>query len=370
LLGRVSELLPPPHRARPLRPSPLARYLFAAYAVLVVYASLHPFSGWQAQGLAPFAFVTAPFPRSLTRFDVITNVLGYVPLGFLAVLAVYPRLPAGRALAVGIGCAVALSFVLETLQMYLPSRTSSNIDLLANAVGGSVGALLALPAAPRLLGEGGVKALRYRLLLAGPKIDLGLVLVGLWLLSQLSPETLLFGAGDLRELFQPPPGKLYPAELFLRVEAAVAAANTIAVGLFVSCLTVRGQPARLLFCAILTAALALRWSAFDLLMKDMLWITPGALTGLAAGVLAVLAGISLPRTARLAVAGLALMGATALVNLSPGNPYMAASLALWQRGAYFNFNGLTHIVSAIWPFAAMFYLVFLAADRGRDSPRP
>jgi VanZ family protein len=369
LLGRVSELPPASLRAPRLRASALARYLFGAYAVLVVYASLHPFSGWQIQAPTPFAFLTAPLPRSITRFDLVTNILGYIPLGFLAVLAAYPRLRAGKGLAFGIACSVILSFILESLQMYLPSRTSSNVDLLANALGGTLGALLALPAAPKLLGEGALKALRYRLLAAGPKIDLGVVLVGLWLLSQMSPETLLFGAGDLRELFQPPPGKLYPPEVFLRVEAAIAAANTIAIGLFVSCLTRRAGPARLLFCALVAVALSLRWTAFDVLMKDMLWITPGALTGLAAGVLVVLAGISLPRTARLAVAGLALMGATALVNLSPGNPYMAASLALWQRGAYFNFNGLTHIVSAAWPFAAMFYLVFLAADRGRENPQ-
>jgi len=354
----------------PLRASSLARYLFGAYAVLVIYASLHPFSGWQVQGPTPFAFLTAPFPRTITRFDVVTNVLGYVPLGFLAVLAVQPRLGGRRALALGIGCSIALSFVLEWLQSYLPSRTASNVDLLANAAGGTLGALLALPAAPRLLAEGGLKALRYRLIAAGAKFDLGLVLIALWLLAQLSPETLLFGTGDLRELFQPPPGKLYPAQLFIRVEAGVAAANTIAVGLFVSCLTAARQPARLLFGALLGAALALRWIAFEVLMRDMLWITSGAIAGLAAGVLVVLAGVSLPRTARLAVAGLALMGATALVNLAPGNPYLAASLALWQRGVYFNFNGLTHIVSVTWPFAAMFYLVFLAAERGRERPGP
>jgi VanZ family protein len=364
LLGRASELPPPRERS-----SPLARYLFCAYALLVVYASLHPFSGWETRGLTPFAFLTAPFPRSLTRFDVVTNVLGYVPLGFLVVFAYYPRVRGVRALALGIGCSLAFSFVLESLQLYLPSRTASNIDLLANTLGGTAGALLAAPAAPWLLREGGVKALRYRVFVPGRKVDLGLVLVGLWLLSQLSPETLLFGAGDLRELFQPPPGKLYPAELFLRVEAAVAAANTVALGLFVSCLTA-GRGARLLFAVILALALALRWMAFDVLLKDMLWITPGALSGVAAGFAVALACISLPRTARLAVAGLALMGATALVNLSPGNPYMAATLALWQRGAYFNFNGLTHIVAAAWPFAAMFYLVFLAADRGREGPQP
>src|SRR5205814_4105947 len=142
------------------------------------------------------------------------------------------------------------SFVLESLQSYLPSRTASNVDLLANAAGGTAGALLALAAGPLLLAEGGLKALRYRVFLAGRKVDFGLVLVGLWLLSQLSPETLLFGSGDLRELFQPPPRKLYPAEMFLRVEAAVAAANTVAVGLFASCLTA-GRGARLLFAVLL-----------------------------------------------------------------------------------------------------------------------
>ena len=31
-------------------PSSLARYLAAAYALLIVYASLHPFSGWVDNG--------------------------------------------------------------------------------------------------------------------------------------------------------------------------------------------------------------------------------------------------------------------------------------------------------------------------------
>ena len=31
------------------RPSPLARYLLLAYVLLVIYASLHPFSGWRDQ---------------------------------------------------------------------------------------------------------------------------------------------------------------------------------------------------------------------------------------------------------------------------------------------------------------------------------
>ena len=135
------------------RPSPLARYLLVAYALLVVYASLHPFSGWRDQGLPPFAFLTARFPRSFHAFDMAANFVGYVPLGFLCVLALHPLLR-GRAAAVS-GALVAsiLSLVLESLQLYLPARASSNLDLFANAAGGVFGALVAAAVSERLLRE-------------------------------------------------------------------------------------------------------------------------------------------------------------------------------------------------------------------------
>jgi VanZ family protein len=349
------------------RASPLVRYLFAAYVLLVVYASLYPFSGWRDPGSLPFAFLVEAFPRSVWRFDIVINVLGYMPLGFLAALAAHARLGRGKAAIFGFVCSLVLSFALESLQAYLPSRTSSNLDLIANSVGGGLGAALASVAAPAVLREGAALAWRNWVFLRGSKIDLGLVLLALWLVTQLSPETLLFGTGDLRELFQSSPGRHYPAELFLRVEAGVACANAVALGLFVSCLTERPLFSRLIFSTLVACALAARALAFGVLLKDLLWITPGALSGLVAGWLIALLCISLPRTGRLAVAGLALMGATALVNLAPENPYMTASLALWQRGPFFNFNGVTHIVSAAWPFAAMSYLIFLAADRGREG---
>ena len=66
-------------------------------------------------------------------------------------------------------------------------------------------------------------------------------------------------------------------------------------------------------------------------------------------------------------AAVLLMAATVLVNLAPPNPYFAATLKVWQQGHFLNFNGLTHLVSAAWPFAALGYLVFLAAA-GRRKP--
>src|SRR5262252_6824603 len=126
------------------QPSILARYLFVAYLLLVVYASLHPFSGWRDRGLPAFAFLTASFNRPVPAFDVVVNVLGYAPLGFLAVLACYPRLRGAAALAFGVACSIAMSFALESLQVYLPMRTASNLDLIANAAGGAAGALAAV----------------------------------------------------------------------------------------------------------------------------------------------------------------------------------------------------------------------------------
>jgi len=61
------------------RPSPLARYLFVAYVFLVVYASLHPFSGWRDQGyelVSLKSLYESLDVASLPRSEV---VLGEVP---------------------------------------------------------------------------------------------------------------------------------------------------------------------------------------------------------------------------------------------------------------------------------------------------
>jgi hypothetical protein len=68
----------------------------------------------------------------------------------------------------------------------------------------------------------------------------------------------------------------------------------------------------------------------------------------------------------LILAALLLMAATVLVNLAPPNPYLAASLKVWQQGHFLNFNGLTRLVSALWPFAALGYLMYLAGRRPRE----
>jgi hypothetical protein len=98
----------------------------------------------------------------------------------------------------------------------------------------------------------------------------------------------------------------------------------------------------------------------------LIWLTQGALIGVACGVAAALPAVALPRIARLAIAAVLLMAATVLVNLSPPNPYTADMLKLWAQGHFLNFNGLTRLVSVMWPFVALAYLVLLAARGGTE----
>ena len=72
------------------RASPLARYFLLAYALLIVYASLNPFSGWHDPAISPFDFMLAPLPRYIVAFEVGANIAAYIPLGFLVVLALHP----------------------------------------------------------------------------------------------------------------------------------------------------------------------------------------------------------------------------------------------------------------------------------------
>src|SRR6185295_2626059 len=290
-----------------MRESPLARILFAVFAALTVYASLYPMEGWRGAGVSPFAYLTAPWPRRIFYFDVVVNVLGYIPYGFLAAAALQPRLRGRAAFFAATASAAALSLVLEALQSYLPARIASNLDSLCNVLGAAIGAALAVRYAPRLLEEGAVARLRQSAFLQGGAIDLGLALMGLWLFIQLNPTSLLFGAGDLREFLgaREPRGER-PA-FFITIEALTAAANLTAAGLLLSSLASPGAAIRAQVGALIGAALVVRTAAFAILMRAenvLTWLTLGAQIGLAAGVVLVLAAVGLPRGLRLILAAL------------------------------------------------------------------
>ncbi|MHB1591847.1 MAG: VanZ family protein, partial [Sulfuricella sp.] len=116
--------------------------LAAAYALLIVYGSLYPFSGWlPAEDM--LAFLTDPWPRYIIRSDIIINILVYLPMGLLVARALRYRLRPGAAVIAATALCLLLSLTMESLQALLPDRVSSLLDLLLNGLGGLGGALLA-----------------------------------------------------------------------------------------------------------------------------------------------------------------------------------------------------------------------------------
>jgi VanZ family protein len=333
----------------------------------VAYASLYPLEGWHDHGLSPFAYLSSAWPRyvTVTAFDVVANVLGYLPYGFLCVLALLPRFGGMLAFAGALASAAVLSVMLEAVQSYLPARVANNLDVLCNLAGAAAGAALALAAAPRL-GQARLARARHEAFLEGGAIDAGLVLLGAWLFTQLNPATLLFATGDLRDLLAPWTGRARAPEFFVAIEGFAAAANLVSLALILAALVRPGQPVRAMFLSLVGAGLAVKIAAFAIVMRAenvLAWLTPGAQLGLVIGALLALGAIALPRVLRLPLAAVLIMLATVLINLTPPNPYLAATLKLWQQGHFLNFNGLTRLLSVLWAYVALGYLMFLAARR-------
>ena len=345
----------PRHGLGPIR---FASYLALAWCGLVVYGSLHPFTGWRDTGVSPFAFLEGGWPRYWTAFDLAVNVAVYLPLGFFLTLAL-SRLP-GRftAMVVATLLAGSVSFGLETLQTWLPSRVPSNLDLACNTLGSLLGALWAKAVGPRIFAR--VIALEQRLLAPIPHAELGLTLLGLWLLVPLSPETLLFGAGDLRQMFGLTGAMPFAAESFVMIEASITAFNAVAVGLIVRMLCARLLIAYAIVPLFLLLSLTVATLAAAILVSPadaLAWLTPGSRLGLMVGTAILAVAIALPPTPRLMIAALSLMAGAVLVNLAPPNPYSAAALATWRQGHFLNFNGLTRLVGTAWPFLTLPFLL-------------
>lgn len=357
-------------------PVRLSRYLALAWLALVVYASLHPFTGWRDLGLSPLAFFEARWPRWWTGFDLGLNVLAYVPLGYFLTLGLVRPRHRGWAALLATLLATGLSLSLEIIQGWLPTRVPSSLDLACNGLGAALGAALAWRSGHAALAA--LNTLQQRRLAPVPHADAGLVLLGLWLLTQLTPETLLFGAGDLRSLLGLlglTSGMSYAAPRFFLIEALVTGSNTVAIGLLCRHLLRTNkrqslQPA-LLVLGFLLLALLIRTLAAAVLISPreaLAWLTPGASLGLLGGGVLLAATLALPAGTRLILAGLTLMAGAVLVNLAPENPYSAAAMAVWRQGHFFNFNGATRLTASLWPFFALGWLLLALTRRSYTAP--
>jgi len=354
--------------------SPLARNSLLVYAVLLIYGSLSPWSGWRALGVSPIAFLTAPWPVYVTGFDLALNVLAYVPLGLLLALTLYPRPRGLPAVLAAMALAACGSVLIETLQNYLPARIASNLDVLTNVAGAALGAWAGAALAPALIDGRRLQQARRRWF--RPHCAALLLLAALWPLAQIHPGPMLFGNGELdRELLSSALDlfdrtlPVFDAGQFAAAEALVTACGMLAARAALTAAMKQRAPRLRMLLLMLGAALATKAITYGHQFgpeRAFAWLTPGAVAGLAVGWLAVTAAAAtVSARAAAALAAAALLLQVVAVNLVPPNPYHAQWLATWQPGRLRDVAAASGWLAQAWPYTLLAVLLWSRAQRRR-----
>lgn len=364
--------------------------LAGAYAVLVVYASLYPFTEWRNQEIAPWEFLWAGWPRYWTGFDLAANVAGYVPLGFLLALSFMRRgnvryfasHPNLAAIGVAVLAGTALSFVMEAIQNYMPSRVASNVDFGLNVVGTLIGAVLATALE---LGGAIDHWSRFRERWFIPEARGALVLLALWPFALLFPAAVPLGLGQVLERLENAVAAWLEETPFLEwlpvreveLQPLVPAAELlcVALGAFIPCLLgytiLRSVGRRAVFAfvaiavgaAVTALSAALSWGP----AHAWAWLTMPVQVGLLFGLVLALLMLAVPRRGCAAMLLMALVVHLAVLNQAPASAYFAQTLQAWEQGRFIRFNGLAQWLGWLWPYAVLVY-VLVRVSRPERAP--
>lgn len=356
--------------------------LALTYAALIVYASLYPFDGWRAVGIAPWTFLVVPLPRYWTGFDVAANLLGYGPLGFLLALSVLRTGSRGPAVALATLGGALLSLGMESLQTFMPLRVASNLDFALNVAGALLGAM----AAYALEAMGVVdrwSRFRARWFVADSRG--ALVLLALWPLALLFPASVPLGLGQVMErveeglsdwLADTPFLEWVPLrEVELQPLLPGVELLCVMLGLLIPCLLgfsiIRSAGQRLVMVAG-TLAAGLGASGLSAALSfgpshAWAWLSLPVQVGLGAGAVVALLMIPLPRRASSALLLLALVLHLSLLNNAPVGAYFAQTLQTWEQGRFIRFHGLAQWLGWLWPYAALVYVLMRVSGREAET---
>lgn len=345
--------------------STLARYFALCYSALIISVSLYPFTGWRITGIPVWDFYSYPLPYYQTLFDNSINIVAYIPLGFAITLAASKR---WIGVFHALWCSALLSASIEFTQQFLPTRIASNLDILTNTTGSVIGALLGIILPWHTLPY--YLRIRHVWLQRGQWIDMGIIWLGLWLLTQLDPVLPLFSlVNPITDLPQPIDSPIRSPTIFLLLlETASITLHIISVALFASSLVKRDSAAIPLIWFILASGFLGKIVSAAILLEMVRFFTWLNFPVLVGGFLAILSLVlllkaTLPTRQLFAVISLLL---SIIIQLSwPLTPSFNAMLRLldWQYGHLLHFITLVDILRQIWPYGAVLILLGLLSSR-------
>ncbi len=352
--------------------------LSLVYAGLIIYASLYPFGEWRDRGVAPWDFLASPWPQYWTGFDLVSNILGYAPLGFLLALSAMRTGRGDHAVRSAALVGALLSLLLEGLQVYLPARVPSNLDWALNVLGTGLGAALAA----LLERSGGLSRWsRFRAVWFVPDARGGLVLLALWPLALLFPAAVPLGLGQVLERLEAGLAELLRGSPFLEwlpvrdleLQPLVPGAELACVllGVLIPCLlgycVIHSTWRRMVLVAgVLVAgmgATALSAALSYGPLHAWAWFEAPVLAGLVLGLLAALGCLGLSERGCAALLLLALGVYLSLINQVPTSAYFAQTLQTWEQGRFIRFHGLAQWLGWLWPYGVLLYVLARVGQR-------
>lgn len=345
----------------------------ACYGLLIVFGSLYPLRDlrFPDEGLLEFMF--APLTPRFSRADLVTNIVLYLPLGFMLERALRQGGSRLRAAAVALAAGAALSLGLEATQTAIPGRIASNLDFIGNAAGTLLGILVALLADAERWPGTALSRFRRSWLRDGRLGDVGLVLAGLWLLAQFSLEAPGALGGNLTRGFTPFWEGWRHSESLRAGDALLYGLDIAGAVLFALSQLRAGRRTLAALATLVLLSLAAKALAAAALVKPavlerLLSIESVSGLGIAAALLGYLpASGGLRRPEIPAVAVLLCLAAThaLLVALAPE----AEIARVAHRGIFPNITTFAFALSLAWPLMAALQVALLRLLGPGDSGR-
>lgn len=157
------------------------------YITVLVLGSLHPLASWQWPEVTNWFSSFEKETRYTPYNDLIINFLIYIPLGLVSCIVLRKRLDNWQLFFAACFSLAILSFTIEFLQLFIPSRAQSFVDFGMNTAGAGFGVLLYFIFSRENPIGLAIHDWRYNLFARGRYIDLGLLAIAAWGMAELNP---------------------------------------------------------------------------------------------------------------------------------------------------------------------------------------
>lgn len=332
------------------------------YIVLIIYGTLYPLTGWQLPHGIQRSDAFLKWPKYLTRSDIITNLVIYVPFGALLAILLKRHFTSTKTVILVFICGFFISLTLEYIQFFLPGRVTSLVDILLNSSGALIGALI-----PSLIYRGSrsytkLFNIRHTWFNSRDTTELGIAIIILWVASQLFPLVPSFDLKMWHASLLPIRNILSHPEHFDYLRSCLFALNTTALGIIYLTLTHQQKPAIFLFVLIVLSVILLKVPVINhkLYLEDI----AGLILGISVFATLYRLRLSTPIIAILCI----LLGYLLKTLVAESYTYHLIQTFNWIpfRGQVGRINGMIEIINNLWPFAAMAYL----ALHSKETQRP